>query len=63
LEEQENLKNIQEVVEEFEKEYEKNKEEVRRQDEKKDKKTFSQELPKRYMAKLLYGEKRYKEEY
>ena len=51
------------MVEEFEKEYEKNKEEVRRQDEKKDKKTFSQELPKRYMAKLLYGEKRYKEEY
>ena len=55
-----------ELVEEFEKEYcREEKEEVRQQKEKEDKKTFSRELPERYMAKLLYGwsNKKYNQEY
>jgi len=45
-----------ELVEEFEKEYHKEEEEeVRQQEAEEDKKMFSRELPKRYMAKLLYG--------
>jgi len=62
----ENLKNIMELVKEFKKEYRREeKEEVRRQEAEGDRKTFSRELPGRYMAKLLYGwgNKKYDKEY
>jgi len=45
-----------ELVEEFEKEHSRNEEEeVRQQEAEEDRKTFSRELPGRYMIKLLYG--------
>ena len=65
-ESRENLKNVIELVEEFEREYRKEEEEeVRQQEAKEDKKVFSRELPGRYTAKLLYGwgNKKYDREY
>jgi len=62
----ENLKNIMELVEEFEKEYcREEKEEVRWQEEEENRKTFSREIPERYTAKLLYrwSNKKYNREY
>jgi len=63
----ENLKNAMEIVKEFEKEYsrEEEEEEVRQQEAEGNRKTFSRELPGRYMAKLLYrwDNKRYDREY
>jgi len=62
----ENLKNAMELVEEFEKGYSREEEEEARQQEVEgDRKTFSRELPGRYMAKLLYGwgNKKYDREY
>jgi len=55
-ESQENLKNMSELVEEFEREYKKAKEEKARQQEmEENKKIFNRELPEKYMEKLLYG--------
>jgi len=55
-ESRENLKNVMELVEEFEREYRREEEkEVRQQEAEEDKKVFSRELLGRYMAKLLYG--------
>jgi len=65
-ESRENLKNVIELVEEFEREYgRREEEEARRQEAEEDRKIFSRELPERYMAKLLYrwGNKRYNREY
>jgi len=65
-ESRENLKNVMELVKEFEKEYHREEEEeVRQQEEEEDSKTFRRELPGRYMAKMLYGwgNKRYDREY
>jgi len=61
----ENLKNANNLVEEFEKEYKREEEETRRQERKEEKNVFSRELPGKYTAKLLYGwgEKKYKQEY
>jgi len=55
-----------ELVEEFEKEYHRKKEEeVKWQEAEENGKTFSRELPGRYMAKLFYGwsNKKYDQEY
>ena len=60
------MKNVMELVEEFEREYCRGEEEeVRRQEEEEDNKTFRRELPGRYTAKILYrwGNKRYNREY
>jgi len=65
-ESRENLKNAMELVKEFEKGYcREEEEEVRWQEVEGDRKTFSRELPGRYMAKLLYGwdNKKYNREY
>jgi len=55
-----------ELVEEFEKKYRREEEnEVRQQEAEENRKMFSRELPRRYMAKLLYGQsnKKYDKEY
>jgi len=55
-----------ELVKEFEKEYcREEEEEVRWQEKEEDNKTFRRELPRRYMAKLLYGwgNRKYDREY
>jgi len=65
-ESRENLKNAMELVKEFEKRYSREEEEEARWKEVEgDRKTFSRELPGRYMAKLLYGwgNKKYDREY
>ena len=65
-ESKENLKNVMELVEEFERNYSREEEEeVRRQEAKEDKRVFNRKLPGRYMAKLLYGweNKKYDREY
>ena len=50
------MKNVMELVKEFEKEYHREEEEeVRWQEEEENKKTFRKELPGRYTAKILYG--------
>jgi len=55
-ESRENLKNVMELVEEFEREYCREEEEkVRQQEANEDKRIFSREFPGRYKAKLLYG--------
>jgi len=55
-ESKENLKNANELVEEFEKEYRRAEEaETRQQETKEDRKVFNRELLGKYMAKLLYG--------
>jgi len=63
-ENRENLENAKELVEEFEREYRKEAEELRRQEQEEEEKEFSWELPREFMAKLLYGwgKKRYEKE-
>ena len=63
-ENRENLKNAKELVEEFEKIYGKEMEELRQQELEEEEKKFSQELPREFTAKLLYGwgKRRYKRE-
>ena len=60
-ENRENLENTKELVDEFEREYGEETEELRQQEQKEEEKEFSQELPREFMAKLLYewGQKRY----
>jgi len=61
-----NLKNTNELVEEFEKEYGRaEEEEARQQETEENKRMFNRGLLGKYMAKLLYGweERRYKKEY
>jgi len=65
-ESKENLKNVMELVEEFERNYSREEEEeVRRQEAKEDKKVFNRKLLGRYTTKLLYGwgNKKYNREY
>ena len=50
----ENLENAKELVKEFEREYGKETEEVRWQELEKEEKEFSQELPREFIAKLVY---------
>ena len=59
-----NLKNAKELVEEFKREYGEEVEELRRQEQEEEEKEFSRELPRKFMAKLLYGweRKRYERE-
>jgi len=55
-----------EAVDEFERRYSREEEEeTRRQEIEEDRKTFSQEIPGRYMATILYGwgDKKYEREY
>jgi len=54
-ESRENLENAKELVEEFEREYREEVEELRQQEQEEEEKEFSQELPREFMAKLLYG--------
>jgi len=54
-ESRENLENAKELVEEFEREYREEVEELRQQKQEEEEKEFSQELPREFMAKLLYG--------
>ena len=58
----ENLKNMKELVEEFEREYGKEAKEVRQQKKEDNKKKFSRELPGKFIAKILQGwsDKKYK---
>jgi len=60
----ENLENAKELVEEFEKIYEEGVKELRRQKQEEEEKEFSQELPREFTAKLLYGwrKRRYERE-
>jgi len=53
---------VKELVKEFEREYREETEELRQQELEKEEKEFSWELPKEFMAKLLYswGRRRYK---
>ena len=46
---------MKELVEEFEREYGEKAKELRWQEQEKEKKKFNQELPREFMAKLLYG--------
>jgi len=63
-ENRENLGNVKELVEEFEREYGEEAEELRQQKLEEEEKEFSQELPREFTARLLYGwgKKRYKRE-
>jgi len=63
-ESRENLGNAKELVEEFEREYGEEAEELRRQELEEEEKEFNRELPREFIAKLLYrwGERRYKRE-
>ena len=54
-ESRENLGNVKELVEEFEREYGEEAKELRRQELEEEEKEFSQELPREFTAKLLYG--------
>jgi len=55
-ESKENLKNVMELVKEFEREYCRGEEEeVRQQEAEEDRKTFSRELPGRYMSQTSFG--------
>jgi len=54
-ESRENLENAKELVEEFEREYREEAEELRQQELEEEEKEFSRELPREFMAKLLYG--------
>jgi len=60
----ENLENAKELVEEFEKIYGEGVKELRRQKQEEEEKEFSQELPREFTAKLLYGwrKRRYERE-
>jgi len=59
-----NLENAKELVEEFEREYGEEVKELRQQEQEEEEKEFSQELPREFIAKLLYGwgKRRYKRE-
>jgi len=63
-ENRENLENVKELVKEFERIYGEEVEELRQQELKEEEKKFSRELPREFMAKLLYGwgKRRYKRE-
>jgi len=63
-ESRENLENAKELVEEFKREYREEVEKLRRQEQEEEEKEFSWELPREFMAKLLYGwgRKRYERE-
>ena len=63
-ESRENLENAKGLVEEFEREYGEGDKELRRQEEEEEEKEFSQELPREFTAKLLYGwgKRRYERE-
>ena len=50
-----NLENAEELVKEFERKYGKEAEELRWQEQEEEEKEFSWELPREFMAKLLYG--------
>ena len=54
-EERENLENAKELVKEFEREYGKEAEDIRQQELEKEEKKFSWELPREFIAKLVYG--------
>jgi len=54
-ESRENLKNTKDLVKEFEREYGEEVEKLRRQELEEEEKEFSQELPREFTAKLLYG--------
>ena len=54
-ENRENLENVKKLVEEFEKIYGEKVKKLRWQKLEEEKKEFSQELPREFMAKLLYG--------
>ena len=58
------MENAKELVEEFERIYREEVEELRRQEQEEEEKEFSWELPREFMAKLLYGwrKRRYKKE-
>jgi len=58
------LENAKELVEEFERIYGEEVEELRQQEQEEEEKKFSQELPREFTAKLLYGwgKRRYKRE-
>jgi len=54
-ENRENLENTKELIEEFERIYGEEVEDLRQQEQEEEEKEFSQELPREFMAKLLYG--------
>ena len=56
--------NTKELVEEFERKYGEEAEELRQQEQEKEEREFSWELPREFMAKLIYGwrKRRYKRE-
>jgi len=60
----ENLGNVKELVEDFEREYGKEVEELRWQEQEEEEKEFSRELPREFIARILYGwrRKRYEKE-
>jgi len=63
-ESRENLENAKELVEEFERVYKKEDKELRRQEQEEEEKEFCRELPREFIARLLYGwgKRRYKRE-
>ena len=63
-ESRENLENAKELVEEFERIYREEVEELRQQEQEEEEKEFSWELPREFIAKLLYGwrKRRYERE-
>jgi len=63
-ENRENLENAKELVKEFERIYGEEVEDLRQQKQEEEEKEFSQELPREFMAKLLYGweKRRYERE-
>ena len=63
-ESRENLENAKGLVEEFEREYGEGDKELRQQEKEEEEKEFSQELPREFTAKLLYGwgKRRYERE-
>jgi len=63
-ENRENLGNVKELVEEFERKYGEEAEELRQQELEEKEKEFSRELPREFMARLLYGwgKKKYERE-
>ena len=48
------MENTKELVEEFKREYREEAKEIRKQEEKDNKKVFSRELPRRFIAKVLW---------
>jgi len=63
-ENRENLENAKGLVEEFKREYREEVKELRRQEQEEEEKEFSQELPREFIAKLLYswGKRKYERE-